>query len=315
MTFASFVRTLGNRRGGDVGDWPVADLVSDRYFARQLDLIHRLKAFILEHGPSLTLSQAGSLELASLNCIRYSPSGRPATESEWSLADEKVVSLLISMGSQLLLQFRFRDLKLYYFYLPIIFLFLMMGAATYYSTYFSTYTITANEATRIVLGKNDLLQYQATFYCTLIIWALAQGGLGACAFVGASMTSQTLRGEGEGEGSELLVTSLSESSRLAVRIIIGCVFSLILGFPFSLVGMAFATEAINAANFASALKFIKDNIGTIPYAFVPFVLGFSTDLALSVLKRLTDTIGTLFGVKVQGSVARVEDHRSEQGHS
>jgi hypothetical protein len=287
-------RFIGNNR-----DWPGADLVSDRNFMRQLNLVHDLKTFILEHGTSLSPTQVSSLDLVSLNRIRYSRFGRPATEAEWSLADEKAIALTQELGESCLQQFRLDRTKRYYLRLARIFLVLTGISTAFYLSYFDI---------NLPPDKNDSVYYSVTYtvilYSVLIVWTLAQGGFGACAFLGASISSSA---DDAHQAATPLTSTLPESSRMSVRIIIGCSFALILGFPFSCIGLEFLRTVISGDSLDDLSRLFKSNLDKIYYPLVPFLLGFSTDLALSLLKRLTDAVSILFGVKSNGPGVGSED--------
>jgi hypothetical protein len=121
-----------------------------------------------------------------------------------------------------------------------------------------------------------------------MVWTLSQGGLGACAFLG---TRVAIRQAEAGPSPELLreAADITDRNVLKIRVVLGCLFGFLLGLPFSSIGLTKMGEFLyrpdNGMN-SSDLVFI----------FVPFLIGFSTNLVLAILDRCVVSIRTLMGI-------------------
>ena len=74
------------------GSGLAADGISDRRFAAQLEAIQKLKQFMFDEKVLLQADILESIDLGSLNNLKYAPNGRLPTEDEWKALDQKLAA-------------------------------------------------------------------------------------------------------------------------------------------------------------------------------------------------------------------------------
>jgi hypothetical protein len=119
-------------------------------------------------------------------------------------------------------------------------------------------------------------------YC-YITWLMALGALGSIAHV--AMNALSLQKD--------ITFDIGNKKLLGMRVMLGAMFGLILALPFGFGGFE---------NFIQTFRESKSNMSDIsidPKAaatlLMPFVFGFSTTLVLTIINRLVDAIGVIFG--------------------
>ena len=111
--------------------------------------------------------------------------------------------------------------------------------------------------------------------------AVAQGGLGACVFLGTSAIQLA-------RPPKLESIDVTDRNYLNIRILLGTLFG-------SLIGLLFSSSSLDTLN-----SYIFEQHSSVPdtkvlLAFAPFIVGFSTDLVLTVFTRVVRAVQTFFG--------------------
>src|SRR5271156_6501450 len=118
------------------------------------------------------------------------------------------------------------------------------------------------------------------------VWAISQGGLGACAFLGTSViTKSSLAGESTARDN----VDLTDRNFLIIRVILGTLFAVLLGLPFSPLGL----------NVFIPLYWKHDvfpSQSDLVFSLIPFLAGFSTNLVLVILGKFVVAIEAVFGL-------------------
>jgi hypothetical protein len=251
--------------------------ISDRGFIKQLNEIRALKQFLFEEKVNFNPDQLSSIDLEGLNNLEYSPygGGRSPTREEWKLLDKKFSALTAYLNEDLRPKIRIRQLGRYFGLIPLIFLFVVAISTIAYALY------------PFILTR-DTLAWYAIFYTTMAIWTIAQGALGACAYLGTRVTLKKNQGISD---SDILgdLVDITDVNVLRMRIILGSLFAFVIGMPISL-------QSLNNIS-----KLMYDSTGNptasdFVFILVPFLLGFSTNLVLAILGRCVASIQTFFGI-------------------
>ncbi len=251
-----------------------ANKINDERFAQQLREVQNLKQFLFEEKVKFDPSQLGSIDLGLLNNLSFSQSGRAPTAEEWKLLDEKISVLASYLTDELRQKIRVRELSIFFGILPIAFLAATLAAIMYRFLYGN------------FLAKNSTA-FIASYLLTLIVWTVAQGGLGACAFLGTRAAAKRL--EKSPLDSFADSTDITDKSILKIRIILGCLFGSLVGIPLG----SLALDKIYNAVFNESPNLSAADFGLM---ILPFMVGFSTNLVLAILERSIDSIRTFFGI-------------------
>jgi hypothetical protein len=113
---------------------------------------------------------------------------------------------------------------------------------------------------------------------------VAQGGLGACAFLG---TSVIMKGAIVGDVAPQETIDLTDRNFLIIRVILGTLFGVLLGLPFS----PFGLNGFKEVYWTGKIAHSESNVLT---SLIPFLAGFSTNLVLVVLGKFIVPIETVF---------------------
>ncbi len=250
--------------------------ISDRRFAAQLGAIEALKQFLYDEEILIKGVHVETIDLGSLNNLKYAADGRLPTEDEWRALDQKLVALTPMLTPELRWKLRVRQLSFFFRTLPIISI--LASVVTTYCL------IVINE---LIADHNSVL-YVILYTGTNIVWTISQGALGACAFLSISVMALISKKRALSDGLYPAV-DITDKTILAARVILGALFALLLGLPVA--GSALATIWLSFKSGARPPP-INDYI----LVLAPFMFGFSTTLVLSIFDRIVKGIGVLFGV-------------------
>jgi hypothetical protein len=268
---------------------PLSDIsVCNREFISQIRHLRMLKRFMLEEKMSFSEADIETMNLGNLNNFRYRGYGRLVTRDEWTALD-KISSAITSHlnTSDLKRKIRIRELGRFFGTLPLLFLSLSV---------ISTGMFLMAPSWRY---NNDFIA---------IIYSLAQGGLGACAFLGTSVISKSAedinrvqnsseQGSKDNEISQQL-TDITDRSFLKIRIILGALFGFLLGLPMAhaaLHSIWFSVQFFTTSHQGVTMP-VGVSAESIAVMVMPFLIGFSTNLVLVLFSRFIAVIQTLFGI-------------------
>lgn len=252
-----------------------ANGISDERFVEQLDVIKKLKQFLFDERIPLQSNIIESIDLGSLNNLKFVSNGRLPTEAEWRALDEKLASLTPLLTPALRWKFRIRELRFFFITVPIFF----MGM-----TVIATLSLTL----LMTFGSGDSPFFVAPYVIVFLLWTLSQGALGACAFLCVTATMHALK-ERSVSGPLHQTIDVTDKNILGVRVILGALFALLIALP---IGGKSVLVVYQAFLEEHPVPTFEDWI----IALLPFTLGFSTTLVLAIFNRIIAGISTLFGI-------------------
>jgi hypothetical protein len=275
---------------------PLSDIsVCNREFISQIRHLRMLKRFMLEEKMSFSETDIETMNLGHLNNLRYRVHGRLVTMDEWAALD-KLSSAITSHLDTLDLKrkIRIRELGLFFGKLPLIFLCLAVISTGVYLIFPPS------------VYKIDLIA---------IVYSLAQGGLGACAFLGTSVVRKSAedidriqnapeQGSKNNEISQQLA-DITDRNFLKIRIILGMLFGFLLGLPLAHAALHTIWTSVTFFQNSPDQHTVMPVGTVIPVGLsaegialmvMPFLIGFSTNLVLVLFSRFISIIQTLFGI-------------------
>ena len=269
------------RQAGKISD----SFVNDRHLLDQVHRINAIKQFLIEEKVCFDADKLSSIDLSSLNKLKYHPFGRSPTKEEWNLLDTIYCSLVKYLSPDLKRKMRIQELSFYFGPLPMIFFFI---ALTSTGLWLESWDILANWSDA---------PFNVVWTGLVLIWSVSQGGLGACAFLGTSAIIQTRKESKGGDpppanDHDSEFSDITDRNFLKIRIIMGCLFGFLLGLPFADVSLNTMYNALSGPN-------NKPTAEDIAMLLVPFLVGFSTNLVLTIVNRVVSAIQTMFGVSAR----------------
>ena len=270
-------------RGVSEADATLSPVVNDKRFFRQLTQLVKLKQFFFEEKVKFDLAAIDQVDLGNLNNLRYGRNGRSPTAKEWRLLDEKLAILSSHLTDDLRQRIRIRELGLFFGTMPLVFLSGAVASLIFYNVL------------PIMMPNTTSPLYYFLFLFLLLSWTLTQGGLGACAFLA---TRVAIRRAETGSLPEALQDAfeLTDANVLKTRILLGCLFAFLVGLPFSTLALTSLGHFIFGVG-ATAPAPLKPSESML--IFVPFLMGFSTNLVLAVMDRSILAVRALFGIPAQ----------------
>jgi hypothetical protein len=240
------------------------DGIRDSDFIAQLDYLRFLRAFVVKEGIELPAG-TNATDLENLANLQLKLSGRAPTREEWTSVDSKIRVLISTLDEPRRKKFRISRASSVLVIMP----------------WFLTFIAV------VLLLTPLLFEYFALhLLIVFVFWLLCLGSLGSMAFILVNAL---------GLHVDPLV-DVTNKQLVMIRAGLGALFALILTLPFGFVAFqAFYRSVQTGGPFEQ-----KDALTLL----MPFLLGFSTSLVLSVLNRLIESVQTFFGVKSETTDSR-----------
>ena len=265
------------------------EAIADERFIRQLDQLRELKQFLFEEKVKFETDDLDCIDLLELNNISYSGRGRVPSVGEWRTLDAKLAKLASCLNDEMRRKIRIRELKMFFKTLPILFLSVLVISTIFY-IWLPWITPTESPWS---LPLSLLVSFA---------WLIAQGGLGACAFLGTSVIvggAQQVKGGAQLTDQRtpdgippLEKADVTDRNFLIIRVILGTLFAVLLGLPVGIVSL----KSISNVWWGGSPP---DQV-TLLWIFAPFVAGFSTNLVLAILGKAVAAVETFFGSPARG---------------
>ena len=240
-------------------DYPNA--IRDSRFTNQLATLTSLKTLLLTQGVPIREEDVPLLSFGNLSHMGYGEKGRLPTAEEWDQLDERSRKLFSYLDQGLRKRFELSQTANLIAVLPVLLI------------------IAALLSLIAAIFVGDRLSALACYF----LWTACLGAIGAIAFL--SMNALSIQKD--------VTFDVRNKSLLAVRIVLGALFGVVLSIPFGFSSFITFGESIargtpaqnGAANFSLEGALL----------LLPFVFGFSTSLVILVLNRFVESITIFFG--------------------
>lgn len=247
--------------------------VADPLFVAQIKQYRSGRNFLLEEGIRFEPDHLAALDLTDLYMLRFKESGETVNREQWTTLDKAERTLALYFTPELRRKFRLKETRGVIGRWPLLFL---TGALASFlaSVILPPYFLSGDSAHAAALSSLG----------AYLIWTISLGGLGAAAFL--AVNSLGIQSDTSFD--------MGDKALIFMRLVVGSLFGFILSLPVSLPAFArFAAEALGAAGTRSS----DVSLETVALILLPFFLGFSTSLVLTVMNRFVSAVETFFGVK------------------
>jgi hypothetical protein len=236
--------------------------IRDMRFINQATTLISLKMFLLTEAVDISPEDAPLFSFGALYQLRYSDGGRLPTIQEWELLDKRSLKLFSYLDEERKKRFQLKQAANLIAGLPI--LLIVTGLV---SLMLATLTVDRN------------LLLLAYFF-----WTMCLGAIGAIAFL--SVNALSIQND--------VTFDWTNKSLLAVRIVLGALFGVVLSIPFGFDSFVAFCESIGrgAPSLGTANAVVSLQAALL---LLPFILCFSTSLAFLVLNRFVQSIAVFFG--------------------
>lgn len=284
---------LARSRAGRIALSIDENAVNDERFWDQLSQVRALKRFLFQESVAFKATDLPHIGLEQLEAISFHTFGRTPNAQEWAVLDSKQSVLSSYLDARLRWKLKLSQLRVFFTTIPVIFLLIAVVAL-------------GLSLVRSIFFETPPSHLAACVYSAgVILWTLALGGLGACAFLGTTMISESARVSGllrasDANAAKPLNTDfdLTDRDLIWTRIVVGILFAFLLGIPLSAGSVGYVEHQIAGGNIMT-VELNQQLLQNITLTLLPFVIGFSTTLVLGVMDRCVATIRTVLGMTAQ----------------
>jgi hypothetical protein len=258
--------------------------IKDNTFIDQVGRLKSLTSFLSQEGIAHSLPDAENVAIGTLFTLRHHPKGRAATADEWAALVKYNRLLFQPLTEGQRKRFLLGHIPSRIAHLPLLFATLSFGSLMacvliplVYSGMYS--------------GSMDMTTYKVVAMPFYLVWLMSMGAIGSTAFIG--MNALLVQ--------EDITFDLLNAKLFSLRVALGSTFALVLGAPFAHDGFMKFLENFLFAKQTPTVS-IVDGLALI----LPFVLGFSTSVVITVLNRFIEATQSFFGftpkAKVPGTI-------------
>jgi hypothetical protein len=252
-------------------------MIEDWEFIQNLERLKKLRSFLQQEAVYIHPEDSTALSFGKLNLLQGGYPGRAPTQEEWSALEFHTQTLFRLLTDPLRRRFLMGDIPPLLSKLPALLMFVALLALIGAAVVPSFFGIGASGAITL------------PFY---LVWLTSLGALGSVAFIGMNALSV----------QQDVTFDLNNPRLMMLRIVLGALFGLVLTLPFGFQGfMVFIAGIVHGSGGSPTLPAelaASPKISITTQAMLlllPFVLGFSTSLVITVLNRLVDAIQAFFG--------------------
>jgi hypothetical protein len=243
---------------------PDPSAIRNARFTNELATLTSLKTLLLTQGVRIRDEDVGLLSFGELNRLRYDEKGRQPTIEEWERLDNHSRRLFSYLDEAEGLRTRFE----------------LSQTANLISGLSVVFIVVALIS---LMGAILGVDRNAVLLGCYFSWTGSLGAIGAIAFL--SMNALSIQKD--------VTFDLTNKSLLAVRIVLGALFGIVLSIPFGFYGFIEFSEAV--ARGIATQRTTTFSLGSALPLLLPFVLGFSTSVVILVLNKFLASITVFFG--------------------
>jgi hypothetical protein len=250
--------------------------MNDRRFMKRVVQVLALRDFIVREMQDTQKSAPTKLSCEGLYAFKFARSGREPKETEWNALEGKYFDLNEFITSDQRKKFILSQFPLVIIYIALVSLTLSM-ASLLYAVYPNFISIAEN-------GDSQSFIRMLAF----VLWNICLGALGSIAFI--SVNALSMQSDA--------TFDVSNTRFVLLRIILGALFGVLIALPvgydeflhFCLKLSVRSTEGSTDINASQAL-----------YLLLPFLVGFSASLFMTIISKFIAGVQSLFGVEGQRS--------------
>lgn len=251
--------TTGDEQS-DPKSLPNSVWIKNTPFMRDLNRLKELRSFLIKEAATLNDKENQFLSFGRLNLLResYGIGGRQPSENEWYELEARQKQLFSHLDANLRKKYLLGNIPSWIAYLPAVFG--VIAVLSIYSVY--------------------LLGIASIGLASYLVWLTCLGIIGSVAFIGMNVLSV----------QDDVTFDLNNSRLMALRIVLGGMFALVLSLPFG-----YQHYQRFVLGLGSSQSDSQDMPTQAAFLLLPFILGFSTSLVIMILNRLIEAVKTFFG--------------------
>jgi hypothetical protein len=248
-------------------------LIKSREFMEALTRLKDLRSIFLDEGIELKPGELALLTLGDLNLLQLdekSPEARDPKEAEWIHLESVTQLLFRRLTEPVRRKFILGHIPRW---IPVAPVFLGLAAAT--ALIF---------AVRIYLSYDSPNKVPSALVLPFyLVWLVSLGATGAIAFLGMNILSV----------QKDITFDLGNRRLIGLRIVLGALFGLVLTLPFGFGGFRIFVERLAVdSSYSDAPRNVSEPL----LLLLPFLLGFSTSLVITILNRMIVGVQSIFAV-------------------
>ena len=266
--------------------------ISDAKFMRRLRYVMDGRDLLLDCNSTIPPADLVALDLGHLVWVRSSFIGRRAHPNEWLKLEMAQRALMRHLTPTLLLMLRTQRSRQIITWLPL-----------YLLAFAISGLVIASLSPVISSFLNSIFGLEVPPFTSrltgYLLWTLSLGGLGAAASLGVNALA--IRTDA--------TFDVNDQALVVLRLVVGAVFAFVIALVFSWNSFAQFISMLQAATSVAPSETTRPSPNSLDIAgllLLPFLLGFSTPLVLTILERFIVSVETFFGARVAVPSGRVD---------
>jgi uncharacterized membrane protein YozB (DUF420 family) len=261
--------------------------VDDPYFWNELQRLRELRAFLTQEAVPMVAKDGTAISLGILNRLRFDERrGRSPTAQEWTDVERLTQTLFGLLPDGLRRKFAMGAIPKSITLMPIVFIGVALAALLVGVIFVWRRFDGVPHETVQALSAPFIMPFYLMWLCSL-------GAIGAIAFVGMNALSV----------QQDITFDLTNKKLTMLRIALGSLFALVITLPFGFDGFrqfilffaGLGANPIGAGGGSNGSFQLSSITAQALMMLLPFALGFSTTLVITILSRAVDAGQALFG--------------------
>jgi hypothetical protein len=256
---------------------PDPHAICDREFMDDVAQLKALRSYMIRQAKS---PEAGAIEIGELNSLHFDEKGRRPADDEWQVLEHRSNDLFRLLSEADRRRFLYGRLPSAVVRTGAILGAISVGALVL--AFAASLTATAMDLAAKPSGDLWVLLYRWSMFVLFLTWVAALAGTGSIAFIGTNALAV----------QDDVTFDITNARLIVLRVVLGALFGVTLALP---IGIEPFTSFIS--NLYNAPPPTSDLVMKSLLLIVPFLLGFSTTLVITILNQSLDALLTFFGKK------------------
>jgi hypothetical protein len=274
--------------------------IGSRPFLARVRELQMLRNFVLSEGVQVPDGKEEYLLLGQMNDIHYSRRAPLPTAEQWRAVEEHLCALYPCLTPEQRKKYALRQFPKFMIWVAFIALaiaLLAFNGAVYPEAFRQMWS----HVVRGVLKPDFNARLSSIVLWDFLLWNIALGALGSIAFM--SVNALSIQADA--------TFDIADAKFVGLRIMLGCLFGIMIALPVAYPGFAdFCEKMSQVADHREAAQVL--NGYQVSYLLLPFLVGFSTSLFMSIITQVIAAIQKLFNLNAL-TAEQVSDRGGSSG--